>query len=438
MKERLYLGGFEIYREYAGDGLTVTLERETLHVMDDQQRISLVETKTVDLENGSSLTPAIRYQLGNHLSSASLELDNNGAVISYEEYHPYGTTSYQAGRSVAEVGLKRYRYTGMEKDEETGLSYHGARYYAPWLGRWTAVDPIGIGDGVNLYSYAQNRPSRYFDLKGFSSCDPDDLSCTPDETDGSEYGYSTRMTEEDQTSLDQKSGDTNVPEGKPYYEAPNYNPPEMSTAQAVSEGVVEGGKAGLVGVAIALTLPTTVTIALGGFALGYFLGSGEAEKTAESIGRTVTGEGSAEDIKTTTAFATGTAIGLAVGGGTRRTPKTPKAPKAQKAVLHSRASSTSPKGSNLKDLMKNSQFKPTQSAKKMDLQKINEYAELMEKGKWDWSIDKIIVDKNGNLMSGHHRVVAAAKAKVEIPESAIFRLETETLRLTYSWSEILP
>ena len=50
--ERFYLGGFEIYREYGGDA-SVTLERETLHVMDDKQRIALVETKTVD--NGISI-----------------------------------------------------------------------------------------------------------------------------------------------------------------------------------------------------------------------------------------------------------------------------------------------------------------------------------------------------------------------------------------------
>ena len=50
-KERIYLGGFEVYREYNGIG-AVTLERETLHVMDDKQRIALVETQTV--ENGNA------------------------------------------------------------------------------------------------------------------------------------------------------------------------------------------------------------------------------------------------------------------------------------------------------------------------------------------------------------------------------------------------
>jgi RHS repeat-associated protein len=87
-------------------------------------------------------------------------------VISYEEYYPYGTTSYQAGRSVAEVSLKRYRYTGKERDEETGLYYHGARYYAPWLGRWTATDRIGIEDGLNLYLYVSGNPILRIDPDG--------------------------------------------------------------------------------------------------------------------------------------------------------------------------------------------------------------------------------------------------------------------------------
>lgn len=165
--ERIYLGGFEIYREYNGDGTTVKLERETLHVMDDQRRIALVETKMLDTENPvAALKSIIRYQLDNHLGSAGLELDQDGNVISYEEYHPYGTTAYQTGRSGAEVSLKRYRYTGKERDEETGLNYHGARYYALWLGRWVSCDPIGIADRLNIYDYVSNNPVRFFDPNG--------------------------------------------------------------------------------------------------------------------------------------------------------------------------------------------------------------------------------------------------------------------------------
>jgi uncharacterized protein RhaS with RHS repeats len=111
----------------------VKLERETLHIMDDQQRISLVETRTRGDDN--SLPQLVRFQLGNHLGSASLELDDQAQIISYEEYTPYGSTSYQAVRAGLDKNPKRYRFTGKERDEENGLNYHGARYYAPWLGR---------------------------------------------------------------------------------------------------------------------------------------------------------------------------------------------------------------------------------------------------------------------------------------------------------------
>src|SRR6185503_12042941 len=122
-KERIYIGGYEVYREFSNLGANVSLERVTLHVMDDKQRIALVETKTI--ENGNALDPPdrlIRYQLGNHLGSASVELNDQAQLISYEEYHPYGTTSFQAMNS-AEVSLKRYRYSAMERDEESGFYY---------------------------------------------------------------------------------------------------------------------------------------------------------------------------------------------------------------------------------------------------------------------------------------------------------------------------
>jgi RHS repeat-associated protein len=145
----------------------VKLERETLLVMDDKQRIAFIETKTID--KGSAVaSPAFaqRYQLANHLGSASLELDEVGKLISYEEYSPYGNTTYQVGRSAAEVSLKRYRFTGKERDEENGFTYHGARYYAPWLGRWISTDPVGQTDGPNPYVYVADNPIRSIDMNG--------------------------------------------------------------------------------------------------------------------------------------------------------------------------------------------------------------------------------------------------------------------------------
>jgi len=161
-QEQLYLGGFDVFREYAGDGTTVTLERETLHVAVGQP-IALVETRTGGTDPGPP--QLIRYQFSNHLGSATLELDISAQVISYEEYYPYGSTSYQAVRSQTETP-KRYRYTGMERDEETGFAYHGARYYSSWLGRWISAEPAWLVDGANLYRYARNNPTCFIDPSG--------------------------------------------------------------------------------------------------------------------------------------------------------------------------------------------------------------------------------------------------------------------------------
>jgi RHS repeat-associated protein len=165
--ERIYLGGFEIFRVYSGSGTTVTLARETLHIMDDQQRIALVETRTQGNEPGVP-QQLIRYQFNNHLSSASLELDRQARIISYEEYYPYGSTSYQSARSQTETP-KRYRYTGKERDEESGLYYHGARYYAPWLGRWASCDPAELVDGTNGYLYVRGNALKHSDPTGLAT-----------------------------------------------------------------------------------------------------------------------------------------------------------------------------------------------------------------------------------------------------------------------------
>ncbi|NJO96204.1 MAG: toxin [Pleurocapsa sp. CRU_1_2] len=171
MKERIYLGGFEVYREYSSSD-SVLLERETLHIMDDQQRIALVETKTVTNPDDESPTQLIRFQFGNHLGSASLELDDRGKVISYEEYYPYGNTAYHAVDKNIKAAGKRYRYTGMERDEETGLNYHSARYYVPWLGRWVSADPIGVKGGLNQYNYGNSNPISFNDSSGMEPGNP--------------------------------------------------------------------------------------------------------------------------------------------------------------------------------------------------------------------------------------------------------------------------
>jgi RHS repeat-associated protein len=73
--------------------------------------------------------------------------------------------------------MKRYRYTGKERDEETGLYYHGARYYIPWLARWATVDPLqGEMPEWSSYNYGYCNPIIWTDVTGM---EPEDVVSIP-------------------------------------------------------------------------------------------------------------------------------------------------------------------------------------------------------------------------------------------------------------------
>ena len=220
-KERIYVGDYEVYREYLPDGTTVALERETLHIKTGGQRVALVETRTQGEEPGlpARLT---RYQFTDHLGSSVLELDDDAGVLTYEEYFPYGSTAYQASAKETDTP-KRYRYLGMERDEETGLDYHGARYYAAWLGRWISADPAGLKGGINYYAYAADNPVALVDTGGTQPDPPEannpELMCTwrydTPVPDRASLGHNVQRDHPIQVSL--RSEQRTSPSGVEYY-----------------------------------------------------------------------------------------------------------------------------------------------------------------------------------------------------------------------------
>ncbi|MBT9554820.1 MAG: RHS repeat-associated core domain-containing protein [Myxococcales bacterium] len=162
------LGGIDYYDRSVATDAGDVISRRTVHVMDGERRIALIETTRVVGAGGTGVNTStiMRHQVDDHLGSACVELDENGEEISREEFAPYGTTTYREKSS--DISQKRYRYTGMERDDETGLSYHSARYYAPWLGRWTATDPTGLKYGVNTYEYCEGSPVQLSDPSGLA------------------------------------------------------------------------------------------------------------------------------------------------------------------------------------------------------------------------------------------------------------------------------
>jgi len=164
-EERLYVGAFEVYRRFVADVLE--RERRTVRVEGGGRTVALVETLVVDTTQANpDLVPRIRYQIADLVGSSTVECDDAGAVISFEEYHPFGSTSLWLARGRAAASAKRYRYAGKEKDQETGFSVIGARYYAPWLGRWVSPDPAGLSGGTNRYAYCGDNPVSTVDPSG--------------------------------------------------------------------------------------------------------------------------------------------------------------------------------------------------------------------------------------------------------------------------------
>jgi RHS repeat-associated protein len=128
-------------------------------------------------------TNAVHYYFSDHLGTTSLVTDALGtlstcgsyAVATGEDesdYCPYGGEIVLCNRVP-----QNYKFTGKERDAETGLDYFGARYYASGLGRWMIPDwaakptdvpyaNFGNPQSLNLYSYVKNNPTTTGDPDG--------------------------------------------------------------------------------------------------------------------------------------------------------------------------------------------------------------------------------------------------------------------------------
>jgi insecticidal toxin complex protein TccC len=159
--ETRYLPNLEL-RNYSGTG-------EVLQVISVQAGHSSVRVLHWESETPKdAANDQYRYHLNDHLGSCTLELDDDGEVISQERYHPYGTTAWFAGRGEVEASYRTVRYSGKERDA-TGLYYYGFRYYAAGWQRWMNPDPAGDVDGLNFYCMVQNNPVSFKDDDGRQS-----------------------------------------------------------------------------------------------------------------------------------------------------------------------------------------------------------------------------------------------------------------------------
>ena len=84
----------------------------------------------------------IYFYHSDHLGSASLITDENGNEYQRLEYTPYGEVWVDKYSQIQEsTALLPYKFTGKERDEETGLYYYGARYLDAKYSRCLSTDP---------------------------------------------------------------------------------------------------------------------------------------------------------------------------------------------------------------------------------------------------------------------------------------------------------
>ena len=101
-----------------------------------------------------------------HLGTPRVITDQDGKVLSTHDYLAYGEELTDP-----EFTTNRMKFTGHERDPETGLDYMLARYYSAGSGRFLQVDPGYDYDpmdpmSLNLYSYVRGNPVKSIDPDG--------------------------------------------------------------------------------------------------------------------------------------------------------------------------------------------------------------------------------------------------------------------------------
>ena len=124
--------------------------------------------------------PGTRYLTPDHLGSTRVVTAEDQSVLSRHDYLPfgeevgaaYGGRSSVSGYTPSLTDGPTQKFTGKERDAESGLDYFGARYFGGAAGRFASVDPENAGSDSedpqtwNAYAYAANNPLNLVDPDG--------------------------------------------------------------------------------------------------------------------------------------------------------------------------------------------------------------------------------------------------------------------------------
>ncbi len=146
----LWIGGDTTYLNGALDDLSI-------------YNRALSDAEIINLSNNRA--GRYEYHHLNALGSNIVLTDDNQNVLVRYEYDVFGAIRSETGTSD-----NVRKFTAKEWDADARLYYYAARYYDPYIGRFTQRDPVG--DGVNWYAYTYNNPLRFIDPDGLRPLNP--------------------------------------------------------------------------------------------------------------------------------------------------------------------------------------------------------------------------------------------------------------------------
>ena len=131
------------------------------------KRALLLLAVLLGLASSANAQQVVEYYHLDAIGSVRAVTNQSAQTVRTYDYHPFG----EGDGTVAQTETRRF--SGKERDAETGLDYFGARYYGSRTGRFTTVDPVytweeNLADPQrwNRYAYVRNNPLRYTDPDG--------------------------------------------------------------------------------------------------------------------------------------------------------------------------------------------------------------------------------------------------------------------------------
>lgn len=143
-----------------------TLNESSLGATNLREYVYFAGKRVARIDVPSPLT--VKYYFSDHLGSANVITDSSGAIVDESDYYPYGGETV-----ITNNDSNTYKFTGKERDAESGLDYFDSRHYSSGAARFLSIDPVSLSpdrtmdpQALNRYAYVRNNPMRFLDPTG--------------------------------------------------------------------------------------------------------------------------------------------------------------------------------------------------------------------------------------------------------------------------------